>query len=1088
MFSYSQDEAFSFFVLNEKGEKLPTITWQERQSDYLAQFSILNELVDNGFAIKINQTVQVEASQILQLTTIEKQLLGLPDAYPYEIYIQSAGQLNQKTFYFKYGFYDFAPNGNRFDTKRKGAIVDVEGIEYLLSANQYLICNSLDIFNSLPESDRSFQYNLKSFADIKALSDDTAVLLDSYLSSQSVHFPDKIKIDLNFENGILEVVPAIDIANKEGFVKAVDMFGTAKYIYNISDANRNTTRVVIEEQQRQELQKIKTKRRISSKEEIEEIIEHPEYFFDDELVDLSVFYGERVKEIGVYRPKFYPFVCPYKSEWIPGIVVKDKIDGEKKITFKTPVELAEFETEVFEARNIGKESFEWKGNAIPLQEAERFVRVAKEQFKNPKEPYQNDDPLNPGGNSPNGRVLIIKENAEFLEYAENSSHLEEIDHRFYGVHNLITSIHLKDHQKEGVAWLQSLYKENYRGCLLADDMGLGKTIQLLYFIEWHSQNYHHSKPYLVVAPVSLLENWENEYSKFFSPRNLHINLLYGQTSLSKRFKKEDIDSLQKKQIIFTNYETLRTYQLNICAVDYSLVVLDEAQKIKTPGTLITNVSKALKADFKIAMTGTPVENTLLDLWCIMDFSVPGLLGNAKDFSKQYQNPLKQPGVDVNELGEKLRNEIGFFIKRRLKRDVAKELPEKKTVIITKEMPLEQLQRYKAELELAQNADLEGVERRNQILKSLWAIRDISDHPYLINSQTQAYSSKELTSASAKLQILSDILTDVKSKGEKVIVFADRKETQKMLQKVVFEVFEVLASIINGDTPSTKRGEKNVKLSRQQTIDRFQAGNGFNVIIMSQLAAGVGLNVTQANHVVHYTRHWNPAKEEQATDRAYRIGQQKDVYVYYPMAVFPNDMVSEDGKKQESFDEILNTLLNRKKALATSTLFPTDQAELRPDEIFGDVFGVRGEKDLVPLTIEQVDKLNPNLFEAFIAALYAKQGYDVFLTPYANDKGADVVALKRGESVLIQAKQSKSSVGNSAVQEVFTAKKYYEERFGENLIPLVFTNSDFGQSAEILSLSSKVILKRRSDLIQMIKDSKVSIQDLNVLEFQRIKRI
>lgn len=380
--------------------------------------------------------------------------------------------------------------------------------------------------------------------------------------------------------------------------------------------------------------------------------------------------------------------------------------------------------------------------------------------------------------------------------------------------------------------------------------------------------------------------------------------------------------------------------------------MDEAQKIKTPGTLITNASKALKADFKIAMTGTPVENTLVDIWCLMDFAVPGLLGNAKDFAKEYQNPLSDESTDIKSLTEKLRSNIGDFILRRYKKDVV-DLPNKhdnEKSRIKREMPSIQLNRYKQEIEMANDSELEGVEKRNQKLKSLWAIRDISDHPYLLESQILKFSTEELISSSSKLQITVGILVDIKSKNEKVIVFADRRETQKMLQKVVYDTFGIFTSIINGDTPTTKQLEGKSKFSRQQTIDRFQLEEGFNVIIMSPIAAGVGLNVTKANHIIHYTRHWNPAKEEQATDRAYRIGQQKDVFVYYPMAIFPDNMKDDEGKRLKSFDEILDKLLNNKKALASNTLFPTEQAELTPDELFGNVFATKAESKSKPLSL------------------------------------------------------------------------------------------------------------------------------------------
>ena len=322
----------------------------------------------------------------------------------------------------------------------------------------------------------------------------------------------------------------------------------------------------------------------------------------------------------------------------------------------------------------------------------------------------------------------------------------------------------------------------------------------------------------------------------------------------------------------------------------------------------------------------------------------------------------------------------------------------------------------------------------------------------------------------------------------MIVFADRKETQRMLQKVIYDYFAIFPSIVNGDTPSTKKTEGKTKLSRQQTIDRFQAQDGFNVIIMSPLAAGIGLNVTEANHIIHYTRHWNPAKEEQATDRAYRIGQQKDVFVYYPMAIFPEEMKDEEGNRLKSFDEILDTLLNNKKALASITLFPTEQAELTPDELFGSIFGTRTEGKPKPQTLIDIDRLNPNLFEATIATLYSKQGFEIYLTPYSNDKGVDVVVLKKGENYLIQVKQTKSLVGNDAIQEICTAQKYYENKFSAKFNLLTITNNEYSSSAKILANSNGIQLLNRHHLESLINSTPITIQEISKTESQRMARI
>ena len=318
------------------------------------------------------------------------------------------------------------------------------------------------------------------------------------------------------------------------------------------------------------------------------------------------------------------------------------------------------------------------------------------------------------------------------------------------------------------------------------------------------------------------------------------------------------------------------------------------------------------------MTGTPVENSLLDLWCIMDFCVPGLLGNAKEFASKYQTPLKNSDTDLITLGNDIHNKLGIFFMRRLKQDVAKDLPQKIERKESIEMPLIQENEY---MEIV-NQYNKGIQPN--MLLTLMGIREVSEHPYLHNSTLLAHETNDLVETSARLLATIFFLDNIKEKQEKVILFAERKDSQKMLQRIVAERYRIIAKIINGDTPSvsSKNNDPN-KQSRQESIDDFQTVSGFNIIIMSPIAAGMGLNVTGANHVIHYSRHWNPAKENQATDRAYRIGQTKDVFVYYPMAV---------SKSFKSFDETLDELLNRKTSLASSTIFPTERTEVTQEEL------------------------------------------------------------------------------------------------------------------------------------------------------------
>ena len=326
------------------------------------------------------------------------------------------------------------------------------------------------------------------------------------------------------------------------------------------------------------------------------------------------------------------------------------------------------------------------------------------------------------------------------------------------------------------------------------------------------------------------------------------------------------------------------------------------------------------------MTGTPVENTFVDLWCIMDFAIPGLLGNAKEFAASYQNPLKKGDTDVDALGRELRQKMGVFFMRRCKVDVLKDLPEKteqKEEVVMSDL---QEERYLKAIRLAQNVLEEG--SGSAMLELLYKLRRISESPYVADEMTniEEVSIEDLIDSSAKVQATLDILYKIRNKGEKAIIFCVYKESQRMLQRIITSRFGVMPKIINGDTKvisSSKTGKLNTNYSRQQAIDSFEARYGFNVIIMSPIAAGMGLNVTAANHVIHFGRHWNPAKESQATDRAYRIGQKKPVTVYYPITILSNK------QKFRSFDQTLDELLMRKSNLAGATLFPTEETEVKP---------------------------------------------------------------------------------------------------------------------------------------------------------------
>lgn len=880
----------------------------------------LSTLVDNGYASASETKCIVPFENVYLLDDDERMILSIPSLYDKSMRLRSEDTLNSSSFMYKLEYLAHVPDGELYNANVFENIIEIEGHKYLLSESQYKLNKLVCEFNELKEKDKSFENNLRQFACIKKLANKANCELDSYLENENVFVPEKVRIEVGADSLGYTVDPSVEIEEKAQFAKTFDRLRKVQGVYPVQNNNGSRIRVVLSPEQKQCLEILKKDGgRRKSRETIKNITENALEYFDPDAFDLSELYSDRVIEIGVYKPKFYPFVSPYKSEWIVGANIETLENGTSRITIESESDLNELKSCIEEAEDDANDLVDFRNTQIALEDAKFLASSAEKQLMNSQQPIE--DITNIEQQEKVGiekKVLIIEENAEELKFQADHIGINKSDkYVLYPNKYLHSNYALKSHQEEGVAWLQYLYNNNASGCLMADDMGLGKTLQILYFIDWHSREHKNHKPYLIVAPVSLLENWENEYNRFFMQPRLRIAKLTSR-DVPRFYNKEIIDELQKMDIILTNYESLRNSQLNFCAVEFDIVALDEAQKIKTPGTLVTNAAKALKSIFKIAMTGTPVENSLLDLWCIMDFCVPGLLGNAKTFASKYQNPLKNEDTDIIALGNEIHDLLGVYFMRRLKKDAAKDLPQKIEIKDPKEMPMIQKKCYLGVMD----DYFKGIQPN--MLVTIMNIREVSEHPFLYNSSLLDHASQDLIESSARMLSTIRILQEIEQKNEKVILFAERKDSQKMLQKICKEYFGIVAKIINGESPTSTSQIASGKQSRQASIDEFQAKPGFNIIIMSPIAAGMGLNVTAANHVIHYSRHWNPAKESQATDRAYRIGQAKDVFVYYPMAV---------SVGMKTFDQTLDDLLSRKTELATSTIFPTERVEVKQEELF-----------------------------------------------------------------------------------------------------------------------------------------------------------
>jgi len=519
-------------------------------------------------------------------------------------------------------------------------------------------------------------------------------------------------------------------------------------------------------------------------------------------------------------------------------------------------------------------------------------------------------------------TLLIANNIDKAEFTKQRADQLVFDKKNHPPARLPSSFRsqefsLKQHQEYGIAWLQNLHQyapEQVSGCLLADDMGLGKTLQLLCFIGEYLENAKDKKPVLVVAPVSLLENWEAEANRFFSAKFAKILSLYGENLKDRKIPKHLISAQLRDDhgithlleedwrgdadIVLTTYETMRDLEFSLARVDWGIMICDEAQKIKVPTAMVTKAAKAQKADFKIACTGTPVENSLTDLWCLFDFIQENLLGSLNEFGKTYRRPIENTD---NKVLEQLRQLIAPQVLRRMKHDVA-DLPEKIEVDHCKNITISSLQRHLYADVINRYRRLSEEGNQGAMLASLHSMRMICAHPFQLQPNASIYESP-------KVDWLIKTLEVIKTKNEKVIIFTEFRDIQVFLKRILLERFGLNVTTVNGDSnTSSKKG-----LTRQNLIDKFQATSGFNVIILSTTAVGFGVNIQKANHVIHYTRSWNPAKEDQATDRAYRIGQDKEVFVYYP-SIAANDF--------DTFEIKLDRLLSSKRALADDMLQPS----------------------------------------------------------------------------------------------------------------------------------------------------------------------
>lgn len=416
---------------------------------------------------------------------------------------------------------------------------------------------------------------------------------------------------------------------------------------------------------------------------------------------------------------------------------------------------------------------------------------------------------------------------------------------------------LREYQEKGLNWLGFMKKLKLGACL-ADDMGLGKTIQVIALLNYIKTQANEKT--LLVIPTSLISNWINEINKF-APMIKYFIVHSSENKVDKESFKE---SLENNELFITTYKMISKLDY-LVEYTWDNLILDEAQAIKNPNTKQTKAIKKLKANYRIALTGTPIENRLTDLWSLFDFLNKGLLGSPKEF-KGFTNQLKE-----NQKGyAKLKQVISPFILRRLKTDrtIISDLPEKIEMKTYADLTKKQIALYNSlVIELKDKLDStdEGIKRKGLVLASLAKFKQICNHPSQYLGQP-AFDEKD----SGKFERLKEICEIIYEKREKVIIFTQFKEMTEPIKEYLCNIFEHEGLVLHGST--------SIK-NRKEIVERFQSNEYVPFLVLSIKAGGVGLNLTSANHVIHFDRWWNPAVENQATDRAFRIGQKKNVIVH-----------------------------------------------------------------------------------------------------------------------------------------------------------------------------------------------------------------
>lgn len=971
--------------------------------------ALIPQLIEMGLASTGGETVELPYANFAALSAHEIDAFDdVAPSAPFSLELRSSGWLGSDTLHYYYRFY-LGPEA--VPLSRRGCFVRRREVIYRLDPQSYALIEAIDSFNALPAAMKTAPEAWLRFAEIRGLADGVGAQLDRFLHEERVIVPPRIGVDIQTdEHGRITFVPTVDGPADAGFAAAFLGQDDIDEVYTVGGAEGARVRIVLNQDQREALRRMQRVRRIGGSERAK-ILRNPQAVFDGVAgaVDIEPeAFGPRVRGIGDFPFATQPYIQrgsgifddpppgdPGSQPCVAGLHCSYADGHEEDVTFASSDDLSAVHQAVHEAYRSGAGTVDINGKSVVVDHD--FVQAIDELTEHLlPERRRNQE----AGTKRQRRFLLIYTNEGALEYEEDVPEATlaaapELPRA------LLRPDVLKPHQLAGLAWLQRCFRMNRRGCLLADDMGLGKTLQVLTFLAWAIEQGELAKdsadpeqqpwdPILIVAPLVLIESetWLNDARSFFAGDGAIFQpwvVLRGgelqsfrrpdvagqETRLGESVL--DLDKLRSRRVVLTNYETITNYQHSFARMKdrWSIIVTDEAQEYKIPNTKISHALKSLSPRFRVACTGTPVETRLLDVWNLFDFLQPGhLLGSASDFARVYECGGEDAAPNIAGLKARLKyGSADSFVLRRDKRQLP-DLPPKTEHPLRADLSPEQRATH---LEL-----LAAVRQGTHPLSVIQQLMHLYQHPALVPTYQPLPTSAALERC-PKLQAVVDCLRQIQARREKVLIFTRTLNMQLLLSQIIFDVLQSETGIVNG---SSSRGGG--KTSRKATLREFRERPGFAALILSPDVAGLGLTLTEANHVIHYGRWWNPAKEAQATDRAYRIGQTREVRVYYPISVDPL-------RQFETFDEKLDALLRRRHGLAAEFLAPLPTDEELQNELIGEVIEMdtpvpsptaRARDSMIPL--DQMDLL--------FAHAEQSAGREVHLAPKYGNEGVHVLSV------------------------------------------------------------------------------------------------